>query len=570
MAIRGQALAPIRFAAAVLVACAAGGMTLATPATVAAVVPVVQTYSDGTDDDQDDMCIWIHPTDPSRSTIVSADKGNGTIYVYDLDGAVIQTLASPKPGNIDVRYGFQLGVDCVDLVAFNDRDEDLIRVYKVDPDSRMLERVDDGDIATPGGNYGFTLYRHADGRLFAYTGPKGAGSVVSQYALFDDGSGRVAGVATGWRFDESTVEGMAGDDETGYVYLGEESVGVWRVHALDETDKTLIAAVGDASGLAADVEGVTLYHAAAGAGYIIASSQGDDKFTVLERRPPHAPVGEFTLAGVGSTDGIDVVNLDLGPRFPRGIFTAHNGDDCCPVEAARWDEIVAEVGGMVIDARSWDPRSAAAHCVGSATTTTGTTTTTMVSATTTTLGKPDGCAAAPRPSASCRDTATRGSRILVDAGAAARLRWTWKRGEETSLASLGDPVEENGSYRLCVYDGSAAGGARMQVVLRTGAACGASPCWRRRGSRGLRYRDRAALPDGVRSAKLTAGAVGKARVMLEARAPNLPSMGLVPGGVELPVTVQLVIGSGSGAECWQSVFTLADQNDERRFKARGP
>ncbi len=363
-----------------------GALVLGAPASSIAVVPVVQTYSDGTDGDQDDMCVWVHPTDLASSTIITTDKDNGTVYVYNLDGTVIQTLPSPQPGNIDVRYGFQLGSDCVDLVAFNERTENLIRVYRVNPTTRQLVRVDNGAIATPGGNYGFTLYRHSDGRLFAHTGPDGSGSVVSQYELMDNGSGQIAGAATGWQFDESTVEGMAGDDETGYLYFGEESAGVWRVDALDDTDKTLIAAVGDPSGLTSDVEGVTIYHAAGGAGYIIASSQGADKFTILNRQPPHAPVGEFSLTGVGNTDGIDVLNLNLGSLFPAGIFTAHNGEACCPVQAARWNAIAADVGGLTVDTQSWDPRTSNRNCQLSSTTTVAPPTTTTMPPTTTTLG----------------------------------------------------------------------------------------------------------------------------------------------------------------------------------------
>jgi 3-phytase len=355
-----------------------GFLLLVPPPVSIAVVPVVQTYSDGTDGDQDDMCVWVHPTNPALSTIISSDKENGTIYVYDLDGSVIQSFASPQPGNIDVRYGFGLGTSCVDLVALNERTEKKIRVYRVDPATRHLVRVDDGAIATPTGNYGFTLYRHADGRLFAHTGPDGSGSVISQYELVDNGGGQVAGAATGWQFDETTVEGMVGDDETGYIYLTEESGGVWRVSALDDTDKTLIAAVGDASGLTADVEGIAIYHAAGGTGYIIASSQGADKYTVLDRRPPHTPIGEFTLAGVGNSDGIDVLNLALGSQFPTGIFAVHNGADCCPIQAAHWSAVAADLPGLVVDTQSWDPRASNRNCeISSTTTLTPPTTTTL-------------------------------------------------------------------------------------------------------------------------------------------------------------------------------------------------
>jgi hypothetical protein len=125
---------------------------------------------------------------------------------------------------------------------------------------------------------------------------------------------------------------------------------------MDDSDKTMIASVGDQSGLQADVEGVTIYYAANSAGYIIASSQGADKFTIIERKPPHHPVGEFGISGVGSTDGIDVLNISLNETFSQGIFTFHNGASCCPVQAVRWEDIASEVGGLIIDTDYFNPR----------------------------------------------------------------------------------------------------------------------------------------------------------------------------------------------------------------------
>jgi hypothetical protein len=140
----------VRPAVAALLALAP--FTLA-PGEAPAEVVSVQTYDAPGSSDQDDMAFWVHPTDPSLSTIITADKGSGDVYVYDLDGTVLQAALASRPGNIDVRYGIPLGGQCVDLVAFNDRDEDIIRVYRVEPSTRMLVRVDTGNIVT-GSNYG--------------------------------------------------------------------------------------------------------------------------------------------------------------------------------------------------------------------------------------------------------------------------------------------------------------------------------------------------------------------------------------------------------------------------------
>lgn len=53
--------------------------------------------------DQDDMCLWVHPSDPALSTVIVADKKAYKLFVYDLQGTTLQALDVPKPGNIDLR-----------------------------------------------------------------------------------------------------------------------------------------------------------------------------------------------------------------------------------------------------------------------------------------------------------------------------------------------------------------------------------------------------------------------------------------------------------------------------------
>lgn len=117
----------------------------------------------------DDMCIWIHPTDRSLSTIFVADKDAGGIVVYDLSGEVLQTMpllrtkgGAERPGSIDLRYGFPLGDESIDVVAFNQRGCYAgcnIYIYRIDPETRLLaERVDDENIKAHS-NYGLGLYK---------------------------------------------------------------------------------------------------------------------------------------------------------------------------------------------------------------------------------------------------------------------------------------------------------------------------------------------------------------------------------------------------------------------------
>lgn len=327
-------------------------------------VPARLTLQSAEARDQDDVAFWLHPTDLSHSTIITSDKSANKIFVYDLDGTTVQAIPARHPGNIDTRYGFRFGTASVDIVAFNERDTNTIRVYKVSPETRQLERIDDGNIVS-GPNYGFTLYKNpATGKIYAFA--SGAASllpwrhdfVVSQFELVDTGYGRVSAARPLRRIRfGNTVEGMVADDEQGKLYVSEEPVGIWKFDAepYSPSAGTKIAAVGE-NRLAADVEGLTLYYLPGGRGYLIASSQGNSRFNVYERKPPHDFRATFTVDGVTHTDGIDVINLPLNANFPGGVFASHNGRSAPhPVQMVRWDDIATRLN-LPVDTHYWDPR----------------------------------------------------------------------------------------------------------------------------------------------------------------------------------------------------------------------
>ena len=312
--------------------------------------------------DQDDMTFWLHPTDLSQSTIITSDKSANKLFVYDLHGNTLQVIAAHEPGNIDIRYGFPLDGEMVDIVAFNERSTQKICVYKVHPSRRALERIDNGTIDS-GANYGFALYKSpTTGKFYAFTGPK-SDTHVKQFQLVDVGKGRVSAMEIVRVIPlqpGGTVEGMVADDETRQLYLTSESGGLWEFGAEPDasTPGTSIAAVGT-NGLTADVEGVTIYYAANGQGYLIISSQGNSTFKVYERQAPHSFVGTFTVHGVMHTDGIDVINvpLPLKGNPSQGLFALHNGRKSpYPVEIVSWENIVQVLHLRPPDTTYWHPR----------------------------------------------------------------------------------------------------------------------------------------------------------------------------------------------------------------------
>jgi 3-phytase len=117
----------------------------------------------------------------------------------------------------------------------------------------------------------------------------------------------------------------------GNLFIAEEDVGIWKYGAEPDSGdlRTLIARVGE-HGLAADVEGLALYKAAAGKGYLLASSQGNSTIQVYERDSSHPfvltidPVAA-TAGDVDETDGLEVTNRRTTSQFPRGLLVLQDG-----------------------------------------------------------------------------------------------------------------------------------------------------------------------------------------------------------------------------------------------------
>ena len=334
LAVRRPRPRSLQRAAGLLVCAAAlhGGAARAQTALVPATVETDPTPSGG--DSADDAAIWIHPTDPGQSVVIGTDKDGG-IAVYDLAGSELSYRPDGEINNVDLRYGFALGGELVDLVAASNDTTDTLAVYVVDPATRSLESVAaGGGIPTPIRPYGSCMYRSpVTGRFYAFVNSRGG--VVEQWELLDAGGGLVSGSLVR-EFDVgSQTEGCVADDETARLYVGEEAVALWRYGAEPGDGETRVQVDTTEVGghLVADVEGLALYTASEGAGYLIASSQGSDAYVLYEREGANAYVGTFQIVdgiaidGTSGTDGIDVSNAALGPGFPSGVFVAQDGDN---------------------------------------------------------------------------------------------------------------------------------------------------------------------------------------------------------------------------------------------------
>ena len=334
---------------------------------VAATVETAPVPSSG--DAADDPAIWIHPTDPAMSLILGTDKRGG-LAVYDLDGAEVQYLADGQINNVDLRYNFPLGGAQVSLVTASNRSDSSMAIYTVNAATRQLQDAA-ARVINPGISvYGACMYRSPfTGKYYLYVNSK-AGE-VEQWELFDNGSGKVDGSLARTFSVGSQTEGCVADDVLGSFYIGEEDIGIWKYGAEPGSGigRAQVDSTGVGGHLTADVEGLTLYYARDGKGYLIASSQGSSEFVIYKREGNNDYVMTFqVVAGNGIdavtvTDGIDVVNFPLGMAFPHGVFVAQdtsNDGGNQNFKLVPWRAIATAGSSALTIDTLWDPRQVGA------------------------------------------------------------------------------------------------------------------------------------------------------------------------------------------------------------------
>jgi 3-phytase len=307
-------------------------------------------------DAADDPAIWIHPINPAKSTIIGTQKQGG-LGIYDLTGEEIQFLADGNMNNVDIRYNFPLGDENVAIVAASNRSNDSIALYKVNPKTRKLENVAARTISvSTKAVYGLCMYHsQTSGKYYVFINDKSG--AVEQWEIFEkDDSGKIDASLTRQLKVKSQVEGCVADDELGNFYLGEERVGIWKFNAepngkeghLIDTTK---------GNLTSEVEGLALYYINKTEGYLIASNQGNNTFTVHNRTGDNEYIGRFSIIAddvlgidaVEDTDGIEVINVPLGKAFPYGVFIAQDGKNANPDENQNfklvpWENIANALG----------------------------------------------------------------------------------------------------------------------------------------------------------------------------------------------------------------------------------
>ena len=320
--------------------CARRGQAVSTVASIDAsratpkVIAIAATDPVQTPDDAaDDPAIWVHPTDGTQSLILGTNKKEG-LEVYDLSGHRLQALKDGKVNNVDVVQG-----RAWHLAFASNRSDQSIRAYEISPATRQVQPLPQQSFASGLDEiYGLCAFMTDSSESSIDVIAASKSGIVRHFRMNPAESGTPAKLIREWAVG-GQVEGMVADPQHGWLYIGEEMVGLWQ-YALDPAREPrrvmvdLIRGPGRSGRLAADVEGVTLLDAGEGAGWIVVSCQGENRYAAYDRTT-FEYAGDFSLTYRTPTGAIDrITHTDgiaasgkVSPGFPLGLFVAQDDND---------------------------------------------------------------------------------------------------------------------------------------------------------------------------------------------------------------------------------------------------
>ena len=295
----------------------------------------------------DDPAIWVNPKDPSNSRILGTNKKSG-LHVYDLAGKELQSFATGRLNNVDLRHDIRVADDLVTVAAASNRSDNSIALYTIDSNGVVKAY---GGIATGLAEvYGLCNYRDQDGNLYVFVNDKD-GRFQQWHVRYDAQEKGFSGNLVRRFITHSQPEGCVVNDKTQRIFVGEEDAGVWVTSAKPDGGDTLqpvikVNELDPESPLIADVEGLAIYQASR-QDYLIISSQGNDSYLVLDALPPYQYRGRFRIGmnieagidGASETDGLDVVSAALPGPFAEGMLVVQDGRNVLPQEGQNFKYI---------------------------------------------------------------------------------------------------------------------------------------------------------------------------------------------------------------------------------------
>ncbi|ATA93966.1 phytase [Capnocytophaga canimorsus] len=321
------------------------------PVAADALLPVVITQK--TPNDTDDPAIWIHPADPAQSLVLGTDKNeaNGGLYLFDLKGNIVNKFVPlDRPNNVDVAYGMLWNGQKTDIAVVTERKKNQIRVFSL-PD---LQPIDGGGIPVFEGEtlrdpMGIATYSDAEnGKIYVIVGRKEgpSESYLWQYELTANELVTAYKVREFGKYSgKKEIEAIAVDNQLGYIYYCDETVGIRKYYA-DPKKGNQELALFATEGFKRDHEGIAIYHQTDTTGYILVSNQQKNTFMVYPREgiagnPHQYPLlAQIPLSSI-ECDGADVTNIPLNEQFPQGMLVVMSNGKI--FQYYDWQEIASKI-----------------------------------------------------------------------------------------------------------------------------------------------------------------------------------------------------------------------------------
>jgi len=329
--------------------------------------PVVSIHGE---DAADDPAIWYNEDNPKESLILATNKKAG-LHVYNLEGQEMQFIKVGNVNNVDLRYNFPLSENStIVLVGASNRSNNSITLFRLDPNAdKIVDTIGQPIKSSVDEVYGFCLYNNKKTNKF-YAFVNGKNGQIEQWNLKGHADTTFTAELVRTLQLNSQPEGMVADDELGYLYVGEEEIGIWKFSASElENNYKEFVVMSDSlnPNITYDIEGLALYYAPKGKGYLIASSQGNNSYALFNRNGKNKYVSSFHVSnsdlydGSEETDGLDVINLNLGNQYKSGLLVVQDGmnyeKDTLSTQNFKlvsWNDIVNTSGKGIIQAPNYN------------------------------------------------------------------------------------------------------------------------------------------------------------------------------------------------------------------------
>ncbi|MDF1867033.1 MAG: phytase, partial [Saprospiraceae bacterium] len=218
----------------------------------------------------------------------------------------------------------------ITVLGCTNRTSQGINLFKINPQDGSLENIAadsllvDQDLIDD--IYGFCFAKDETTQKF-YAVINGKNGLMQQFEMKATDSKIALKLSRSVQFDSQT-EGMTADTESGFLYVGEEAKGIWKLSiSPTNSDKSFLHLSDDSNpNIAYDIEGLTIF-----GNYLIASSQGNFSYAIFELEGDNRYLTSFKITnndnidGVEETDGLDVIGDSISVDFPNGMLVLQDG-----------------------------------------------------------------------------------------------------------------------------------------------------------------------------------------------------------------------------------------------------